>query len=168
MAKANAKIENKEVVIKTKVNQIQVYSNGDNIRYRTMIDDKIDAIVRNRETEEYETGQVDYIDFLPRVMIAQCLALVDGLDLMYTSAKEKGLRNGGESGFGATQLQVVLRGATIEIKRTKFEAGDEYTDADGVIHTHDYAGYNTDIVGIKVTDRIQRKLDDLIDKMFDL
>lgn len=165
---SKAKVENKETVIKTKVQQIQVYSNGDNIRYRVIIADEIDAIVRNRETDEYETSKVNYIDFLPRVMIAQCLAHVDGLDLMYTSAKEKGLRSDNGSGFGATQLQVVLRGATVEIKRTKFEAGDEYTDSDDVIHTHDYAGYNTDIVGITVTDRIQSRLDDLIDKMFEL
>ena len=54
------------------------------------------------------------------------------------------------------------------MERTKFEAGSEYADADGVVQTHEHAGYNTSITDVVVTERIQAKLDALIDKMFDL
>ena len=54
------------------------------------------------------------------------------------------------------------------LERNKFEAGSEYADADGVAQTHEHSGYNTAITDIVVTERIQAKLDTLIDKMFDL
>lgn len=153
--------------INAKVQNIRVYSNGDNIRYRVTFDQSFTAIVRNADGE-YVESQVDYIDFIPRVLIAQCLSVVEGLDLMYTKKKEQGLRNDGQGGFGAAELQVVLRGAKVTMERTKFEAGSEYADADGVVHTHEHAGYNTSITDVVVTERIQSKLDALIDKMFDL
>ena len=156
MATINAKIQN-----------IRVYSNGDSIRYRVTFDQSFDAIARNANGEYVET-QVDYIDFVPRVLIAQCLSIIEGLDLMYTKKKEQGLRNDANGGFGAAELQVVLRGAKVAMDRNKFEAGSEYADADGVAKTHEHAGYNTTLINVVVTERIQAKLDALIDKMFDL
>lgn len=156
MATINAKIQN-----------IRVYSNGDSIRYRVTFDQSFDAIARNANGEYVET-QVDYIDFVPRVLIAQCLSVIEGLDLMYTKKKEQGLRNDANGGFGAAELQVVLRGAIVTMDRNKFEAGSEYADADGVAKTHEHAGYNTTLINVVVTERIQAKLDALIDKMFDL
>lgn len=153
--------------VEAKVLNIRVYSNGDSIRYRVTFDQSFDAIVRNAEGEYVET-QVDYIDFVPRVLIAQCLSIIEGLDLMYTKKKEHGLRNDGQSGFGAAELQVVLRGAKVKLDRNKFEAGSEYADANGIVQTHEHAGYNTSITDVVVTERIQAKLDTLIDKMFDL
>lgn len=153
--------------INAKVQNIRVYSNGDSIRYRVQFDQPFDAIARNADNEYVET-QVDYIDFVPRVLIAQCLSIIEGLDLMYTKKKEQGLRNDGQGGFGATELQVVLRGAKVTMERTKFEAGSEYADADGVVQTHEYAGYNTSITDVVVTPRVQAKLDALFDKAFGL
>lgn len=153
--------------IEAKVLNIRVYSNGDSIRYRVTFDQQFSAIVRNADGD-YVESQVDYIDFIPRVLIAQCLSIIEGLDLMYTKKKEQGLRNDGQGGFGAAELQVVLRNAKITLERTKFTAGEEYADADGVAQTHEHDGYNTKVTDIKVTERIQAKLDALIDKMFDL
>ena len=152
--------------INVKTTSIQVYSNGDSIRYRLNIDTSIEAIVK--KDNEYVIGNVEYIDFVPRVLIAQCLAQIEGLDLMYTKKKEQGLRNEGQTGFGAAELQVVLRGAILTIERIKFGVGDEYTTSDGEVLTHEHDGYNTNIVNIKVSDKIQSKLDMLIDKIFDL
>lgn len=153
--------------VEAKVQNIRVYSNGDNIRYRVTLDTPFDAITRDMNGD-YIEAQVDYINFVPRVLIAQCLSIIEGLDLMYTKKKEQGLRNDGQGGFGAAELQVVLRGAKVTLERTKFAAGEEYTDADGIVQTHEHEGYNTKITDIKVTERIQAKLDALIDKMFDL
>lgn len=159
------KVTNK-TSLTTKVSSIRVYSNGDSIRYRVQFADAFTAIVK--QNDDYVEAQVDYIDFIPRVLIAQCLSIVEGLDLLYTKKKEQGLRNDSESGFGAAELQVILRNATVKLERTKFLAGEEYADADGVVHTHDHDGYNTVISDITVTDKIQAKLDALIDKMFDI
>lgn len=153
--------------INAKVQNIRVYSNGDSIRYRVTFDQSFDGIARNDKNEYVET-QIDYIDFVPRHLIAQCLSLVEGLDLMYIKKKEQGLRNDSNGGFGAAELQVVLRGALISMERNKFEAGSEYVDSDGVVHTHEHDGYNTTITDIVVTERIQTKLDALIDSVFKL
>ena len=80
--------------INAKVQNIRVYSNGDSIRYRVTFDQPFNAIARNADGE-YIEAQVDYIDFVPRVLIAQCLSIIEGLDLMYTKKKEQGLRNDG-------------------------------------------------------------------------
>ena len=152
-------------VINTKVKGIRVYNRGDRVMYRVGIDTLVDAIVK--EDDEYVDGEVDYVDFVPRVLIAQAIDLVDGLDLLYTKKKEQGLRDG-SNGFGAAELNVVLRGAKIQIERHRHEANEEYTTSDGVVETYEYAGYSTSIKKIVVTERIQKKLDEMIDKMFDI
>lgn len=169
--KANSKAVETTPAVQTivaKVKSVKVNSDADNIRYTVQFDTMFDAITRNRETEEFEENKVDYIAFVPSVLIAQSLELVEGLDLMYTKKKETALRNDQSNGFGATELHVVLRNAKIEFTRTRFEQGDEYTTRDGEVFTHEYAGYNTDITKIVVTEKIQNKLDDLLDSIFEL
>lgn len=153
--------------IEVKVLNVRVYSNGDSIHYRVTFDRTFDGFVRTAD-DKFVEGQVDYIDFVPRFLIAQCLNVIEGLDLMYNKKKEQGLRNDGQGGFGAAELQVVLRGAKLKIEREKFLAGSEYTDADGVVKTHEHDGYSKNILEITVTERIQAKLDAMIDRMFDL
>lgn len=150
-----------------KIVSIRVYSNGDSIRYRVIFDQSFTGMVRNND-DDYTEEQVDYIDFVPSVLIAQCLDIVEGLSLLYNKKKEQGLRSDGQSGFGAAELQVVLKGAKITLERNKFEVGDEYQDADGNVYQHEHAGYSTAISDIRVTDKIQEKLDSMIDRMFDI
>jgi len=167
--KPNTVVAAAPVTIKCGIKSIQVYSNNNSdVRYRVTLDVAIDAIKRDQLTDEYVDGQVDYIDFVPSVLVAQCINHIEGLDLMYTKKKEVGIRNDNQSGFGAAELQVVLRGAKLDIERTKFAIGDEYTTKTGEVLTHDNAGYNTNIVGIKVSDRVQNKLDDMMDSVFSI
>ena len=153
--------------INSKIVSIRVYSNGDSIRYRVIFDQTFTGMVKT-DNDGYIEDQVNYIDFVPSVLIAQCLDIVEGLSLLYNKKKEQGLRENGQSGFGAAELQVILKGAKIALEREKFEVGDEYTDGDGNVCQHEHAGYSTTISGITVTDRIQQKLDSMIDKMFDI
>jgi len=154
-------------VINCSVKSVQVYGTGDSaVRYRVTLDTMIDAI--KKEGDDYIASQVDYVDFVPRVLIAQCINNIEGLDIMYTKKKESGLRNDNNSGFGAAELQVVLRGAKLEIERTKFEAGSEYTTAAGEVQTHENEGYNTNITKIKVSEKVQAKLDEMFDSVFDI
>ena len=156
---------NNEITVKVK--SIRVYSNSDSIRYRVTFDQSFDAIAKN-EDDNYVDTQVDYVDFAPRHIIAQCLNIIEGLDLMYTKKKEQALHNEGKGGFGAAELQVVLRNAKITLVRTKFEAGSEYTDSNGDVQTHEYAGYDTNIKDIVVTERVQARLDKLMDSVFEI
>lgn len=165
--KANNKV-NKTQEFTVELTSIRVYGSEEYIRYRVGLNQTIPAIVRNPETDEYEAGEVDYIDFVPAVLIAQCLDRIQGLDLMFTKKKEQALKAGNASGFGAAELSVVLRGAKIRLVRNKFETGDEYTTTSGEVRTHEHEGYNTDIADIKVSSRVQDKLDDMLDKVFDI
>lgn len=153
--------------INAKVVSIRVYSNGDSIRYRVIFDQSFTGMVKN-DDDNYTEEEVNYIDFIPSVLIAQCLDIIEGLSLLYNKKKEQGLRENGQSGFGAAELQVVLKGAKTALERNKFEVGDEYQDADGNVHQHEHAGYSTSIVDIQVSDRIQQRLDSMIDKMFEI
>lgn len=155
-------------IITCAIKSIQVYGTVDSdVRYRATLDTEIDAIKRD-ENGDYIQAKVNYIDFVPRVLIAQCINLIPGLDIMYTKKKESGLRNDNGNGFGAAELQVVLRGAKLKIERTKFEAGSEYTTTAGETETHENAGYKTNIDEITVTDKVQAKLDDIFDSVFDI
>lgn len=152
--------------INVKATDVRVYFDGSNIKYRLGLDTAIDAIIKR--DGKFVEATADYIDFNPSVLIAQCLALVEGLDILYIKKKEYGLRKDGVSGFGSAELQLVLRNAKLTLERTKFEAGDEYVTSDEETATHEHAGYSTKITKIEVSERIQKKLDDIIDKMFDI
>lgn len=169
MATKAVKVKSDEpVVYDVKANSIRVYSSDDIIRYRIQLNTTIPGIRRNEVNGEYMETEIDYIDFVPAVLIAQCLEQIPGLDVIYTKKKEEGLRNGNSSGFGAAELQAVLRDAKISIERKKHVAGEEYTDRNAEVRTYEFDGYNTSITKIQLSQRMQIVLDKAIDSMFDL
>ena len=150
------------------VTNVRAYSNNDAIRYRVSFKEQIDAIVKN-DNGEYVPGTVDYIDFVPSVLIAQSINYVDGLAYIYGKRKEQGLRNGDSAGFTAADLTLIVAGATFELERTKFTAGEEYADADGnTVGTHEHDGYNTNIVGITLSGKAQARIDKVLEKALGL
>lgn len=149
--------------INVTVKNVRAYSHNDVIRYRVTFKEQIDAIIRNSDNE-YVDGQVDYIDFVPSVLIAQAINLVDGLAYIYGKKKEQGMRNGNDAGFTAADLTLIVSGATFKLERTRFEAGEEYSDVNGeIIGTHDNAGYRTEIADITLTDKAQARIDRVLD-----
>lgn len=167
MAQNDAQVSN-VVVYDVKVKSIRVYQADDTVRYRVQLDKAIIGIQCDVMTNQYIETDVDYIDFVPRVLIAQCLEKIPGLDVVYTKKKEEGLRNGNASGFGAAELQVVLRDAVMKLQRTKFVAGEEYTTANAEVKTHDHDGYNTAIADVVLSPRMQSVLDKVVENMFNL
>lgn len=150
--------------IKVTVTNVRAYANEDAIRYRVSFKEKIGAIVKDADGE-YVDGQVDYIDFVPSVLIAQCIQHIEGLAFIYGNNKEQGLRNGNDAGFTAAHLTLIIAGATFKLERDKFAEGDEYADANGIIiGTHDHAGYNTNIVDVTLTEKAQARIDKVLDK----
>lgn len=144
---------------------IRVYSAEDSIRYRVILDANIPAI--QKDGDQYVETEADYIDFLPRVIIAQCITVLPELGAIYTKKQETALRNGSKNGFGAAELQILLQGANVTIERTKFLTGETYTTADGEVDTHKHDGYNTTIKGIQLSPVAQKIMDNLLAKVFD-
>lgn len=132
---------------------IRVYNdvNGD-IRYRVTFNENFSAYTK--ADGEYIKAEVDYIDFRPKVLIAQLLANVDNLHIVYTKKQEAALRGNSASGFGAAEIGAILTKAKLVLERTEFVAGEEYTNADGEIVTHEHDGYNTNIIEVKVSDNV--------------
>ena len=147
---ANSKAENEVSVINVVVKAVRVYSTGDNVRYRVQFDSPFQGYAKDMNGD-YNLTEIDYIDFVPSVLIAQCLNIVEGLDILYTKKKE-----------------AVLRNAKMQLERKHFSAGEEYVTADGEVCTHEHDGYSTSIVDIRVTERVQTKLDDMLDKMLEI
>ena len=146
--------------IDAKIVSIRMYDGEDGIMYRVTFDKSFDAIVK--QNGEFINGVVNYVDFKPAVLIAQVINNVDDLGIIYSHQKEKCIVTGGEP-FTAAILGAYINGADITIERSKFAVGEEYTDRDGATIVHEYDGYNTEIVSIKVTDKGQARIDKKID-----
>lgn len=146
---------------------IRVMAWGNSIHYRVEFKESFVGIAKD-SLGNYSETEVNYVDFTPQHLIAVVLSLVEGANLLYLKKKEQGLRSEGVSAFGAAELSVLLRGATVELNRQRFEAGDEYVDKDGNVLVHEHAGYNTGIDDIRVSSRIQEKLDALADSILGL
>lgn len=168
MAKAKETEQSETLSYDVHVKSIRVYSVDDTVRYRVAIDTNIPGIQYDAVSTNYVETEVDYIDFVPRVLIAQCLEKIPGLDVVYTKKKEEGLRNGNASGFGAAELQAILRDAKVVLLRTRHEAGEEYTTSAGEIKTFDHVGYSTTVESVALSNRMQALLDKVVDNMFDL
>ena len=136
---------------------IRVYNdvNGD-VRYRVTFNETFSAYTK--ADDEYVKSEVSYIDFRPKVLIAQVLNCVDNLHIVYTKKQEAALRGNAASGFGAAELGAILTKAKLVVERNEFVAGEEYTSADGEILTHEHDGYNTSIVEIDVCDNVKNIL----------
>ncbi len=152
--------------INVKSTGIRVYSTNDSVRYRMQLNTTIDGI--QLVNGQYVDTKVDYVDFHPSVLVAQVINLVPGVDILYTKKKEQALRAGNNSGFGAAELQIVLRDATIELERAQFVAGEEYETSDGTKKVHEHDGWNTTIKNIKVSEKTQMLLDKVVDAVFGL
>lgn len=150
--------------INTTVKNLRTVETESGVAYRIQFADSFPAIVKTGE--DYEDGEADYISFQPRVLIAQVLQLVDGADILYTRRHEAAIRTG-SADFGAAEISAILRNAKIVLERSKFEAGEEYTVADEV-RTHEFTGYNTQIVSIEVTPRVARQMDALLDSVLSI
>lgn len=164
-----AKEETVEIVktqnYSVKIKSVRVYSQDDNLRYRVQLNNNIVGIAKNGITGEYEETEIDYIDFVPRVLIAQCLERIQGLDTIYTKKKEESLRNGNSSGFGAAELQAVLRDANIVIARTKHEVGEEYVTSSGEVRVHEHSGYSTSVINIDISGKMQSIIDKAVESL---
>lgn len=150
--------------IDTTVKSIRLVNTENGVYYRTEFNSEFDAVVNNNGT--YAEGKVNYINFAPKALIAQVLANVAGADILYARRHESAVRNG-TADFGVAELSAILRNAKISLEREKFEAGSEY-EINGETHTHEFAGYNTQITSIEVSERVAHQMDALTDSVLSI
>lgn len=149
--------------IEAKILNVSVNAFEGEIKYHVRFDKSFEAIVKD-DDDAYIDGTADYIDFVPRVLIAQVLELVPNLSIMYNMMKESSLRNGEKNTFGATQLAIILNNAEVILEREKHTAGEEYTNSEGDTTTLEFDCYFTTIKEIKVTKKANEILDKVLDK----
>lgn len=150
-----------------KIKGIKMYATETGVvRFRVTIDEAISGIIV--VNGNYVDGEVTHVDFTPKYFLGIVLSQLDALAYKYEKQNEKAALDSNASRFGAAELSLYLRDAEIEMVRTRFEPGDEYVDADGVVQTHDYVGYNTEIISVKPSDKIQKMLDKMLEKLFDI
>ena len=130
-------------------------------KYRFMTDQKFPGIVKkdNDGVSTFVEEDVEYFDLYPSEAVLKIGNCVDEFNIIYTARKENALRDGiANGGISAAQLTVLFRKCIFTIERVKLEAGEEY-EVNGEIRTHDYDGYNTNIVDIKLTDAAEDEID---------
>ena len=149
--------------IEAKILNVSVNAFEGEIKYHVRFDKSFEAIIKD-DNDNYVDGNADYVDFVPRVLIAQALELVPNLSIMYSMMKESSIRNGDKNTFGATQLAIILRDAEVTLEREKHTAGEEYKDSDGETKTLEHDCYFTAIKAIKITDNATKILDRVLDK----
>lgn len=146
--------------INAKVVNVRMVETEDGIVYRVTFDTKFDGIIKR--DGEYVEDVVDYINFIPRVLIAQIIDKVGDLGVIYSHIKETAIVNGGEP-FTAAVLSAYIAGSAVTLEREKFAAGSEYTNNKGETLTHEHDGYSTDIVEVKLSDKGQARVDKKVD-----
>ena len=150
--------------VNTTVKSVRLVNTENGVYYRVEFSSEFDAIVLSNG--EYVDSKVNYINFAPKALIAQVLANVAGSDILYARRHENAVRNGGVD-FGVAELSAILRNAKVSLEREKFEAGSEY-DVNGETHTHEFAGYNTQITSIEVNERVAKQMDSLLDSVLSI
>lgn len=150
--------------INTTVKSVRLVNTENGVYYRVEFNSEFDAIVLSNG--EYINSKANYINFAPKTLIAQVLANVAGSDILYARRHENAVRNGGVD-FGVAELSAILRDAKISLEREKFEAGSEY-EINDEIRTHEFSGYNTQILGIEVSARVAKQMDALSDSVLSI
>ncbi len=127
--------------------------------YRININERIDGF--RRVEGEYVESKVSYLNFKSEKLQEQCLKNIAELRFIYKKKQEQAIMEGRDINinFDSNQLGLFLHGAKLEIERTKFISGDEYTTADGEIHIYEYSGYTTNIKSITITKKTRELLD---------
>lgn len=152
------------MVIITTLKRVSVYEKNNGIRYRFIFADSFPAY-RMTENEELVLSTADYVDFHPSVAIAQFVNCIPELAMIHTDAAEKAIRRGVRGGLSAAQIEMICKGAIVELERTQFAANDPYVDADGNDAVHEHDGFSTNINSIKLTDKMLRLVEDIQTKL---
>jgi hypothetical protein len=123
--------------------------------YTVEFNEAFDGMVQV-DDNQFAEAQIDSISFKSSYVHQAVINLLPGVDLLYTAKKQE------DKPF-ATSVMALLKGATITVKRDKFLKGSTYITADGEELEHSHDGYTKDIIGIEVSDRVQKQLDRILD-----
>lgn len=145
--------------IRTTITSISFIPESNN--YIVDFGDSFDAIIKDGES--YIEGKSNKISFNAKYLKYLLFQQVPDLALLYEDAREKAQIRDEQFVFTASKLNKYLAGATIVITRTKFNAGDEYTDVNGETFQHQNSGYDTVINEIRLSAKGQSRIDKDVD-----
>ena len=140
------------------------FVSNEKVMYRLMFKESFDGIIKD-ENGDYVESSVAHVDVQPSYLHGVVMSQHPAVGILYQKRKDAATRNNTSVDFGTAELSVIFRDATFDIERTKFVAGEEYTTSDGETFQHEFDGYNTNIVEIHVSDKVQKKLDEIEDKV---
>ena len=160
-AKAEATATTTEQTIVTRIKSLSFIQDSNN--YVVEFTNDFDAIIKNGD--KYEDGRTNRITFNSRYFKYLVLNLIPDLAIIYEDAREKADANDEAFVFTCAKLSKYLQNAKIKLVRTKFNAGDEYVDQNGEVHTHNNAGYDTVVDDIILDPKGEKRLERDIDNI---
>lgn len=141
--------------ISTQIKNITVNTFDGNISYSVTFKDSFDGIQKDNDGV-YADAQIDTILFTRKQLIKLLIDVIPNLNSVYSFFKEQAALKKEPNKFGAAHITALLNGATIDLVRTRFEAGDEYMDDEGIMQQHSNAGYNTAFSKVELSDTGQK------------
>lgn len=141
--------------ISTQIKNITVDVYEGSVSYSVTFKDSFDGI-RKSNDGIYADAQIDTITFTRKQLIKLLIDVIPNLNSVYSFFKEQAALKEETNKFGAAHIIALLDGATIDLVRTRFEAGDEYMDDKGVMRQHTNAGYNTAFGKVELSDAGQK------------
>ena len=112
------------------------------------------------------TGEVVYVEedvqdvfFHAKYILGYLATQYPGFAFLYGKRKEK------DQNVTATDLSVYLRNAEVTIKQTRYTSQDTYLVNEEELHYNGVC-YRNEIVNIKVTERVEKKFEELEDRAF--
>lgn len=154
-----------EKIIAT-IKSVSVYNNDKSSNVRITIDKTFKGYKQERDEQNRALGadnkvetDVDYFD----INLSACTARLCELDDDIAD-----FRSSQVPAFSQGQLGQMLRNAQIVIERVPYAAGEiipDVVDKDGNPVAHKYDGYNTIIVGLTLTEKAKKRINDTLDKL---
>lgn len=153
---------------------VKSFRTDDGVVFSFVLDKEIAVIAKNADDEFVETTSTN-LNIRASYALASIFNLVPDLADIYQYKHDKhkasieAYKADGiipiEDDFSASDLSIYLRKAKMTITRNHYEAGSEYITMDGVVLTHDNAGYNTEFNKINLDTTAQNRIDKMLDRI---
>lgn len=149
-----------------KINRISATMYNNVVYYTFELDQAIPAYVRNVVDGDavYTKATSNRLVMPASRAVAMIIAAVPFIGIIHTHLVEVNLlRTGVRIGIDAARLTAYLANAKVTLNQTEFHAGDEYTDADGVVGQHKYDGFNTEFTAIELSETGSKLIDKAVE-----
>lgn len=156
-----------ETTISAKIERVRLFAENEehDIERNVMItfDKKFDG--REKVGDTYVDTQINQIGYSVKQFVYNVCQCNDDLSIYIDHLRNKSVEEKEVSPI-LSKVALFLKGATVEIDRTRHQAGEEYTNEDGVPTVYEYDGYNKRFLSLTLSDNMQERLDNVIDRIY--